>query len=94
MTNKAKFHPYGVVIKTSDGDIILNAGEGMTIFPNGDMVVFSSQPPAGIIANGNGVAWQPPSFSDANASNNSIYYSITANKLVYKDSGAVVHNLY
>lgn len=36
----------------------------------------------------------PPSMADAVAKNNSIYYSTTASKLVYKDSGGTVNNLY
>jgi len=37
---------------------------------------------------------QPASLADASASNNTIYYSTTASKLVYKDSGGTVNNLY
>ena len=36
----------------------------------------------------------PISQADADAANNTIYYSTTASKLVYKDSGGVVNNLY
>lgn len=36
----------------------------------------------------------PVSSSDASAPNNSIYYSTTASKLVYKNSSGVVNNLY
>jgi len=36
----------------------------------------------------------PQSLADADAANNSIYYSTTAAKLVYKDSGGTVNNLY
>ena len=36
----------------------------------------------------------PLSQADASASNNSIYYSTTQSKLVYKDSGGSVHTLY
>lgn len=39
-------------------------------------------------------SWQPPSIADASATNNSLYYSTTQNKLVYKDSSGVVNNLY
>lgn len=39
-------------------------------------------------------AIEPSSLSDANASNNRIYYSTTQSKLVYKDSSGIVHNLY
>lgn len=36
----------------------------------------------------------PVSSADADAPNNSIYYSTTASKLVYKTSGGVVNALY
>lgn len=36
----------------------------------------------------------PKSSADADAPDNSIYYSTTASKLVYKDSGGTVHALY
>lgn len=39
-------------------------------------------------------AFHPPTLADSAAQNNSIYYSSTANKLVYKDSSGVVNNLY
>jgi len=37
---------------------------------------------------------KPPTYADAAAPNNSVYFSSTANKLVYKDAGGVVNNLY
>jgi hypothetical protein len=36
----------------------------------------------------------PASMSDATAANGTLYYSTTANKLVFKDSSGVVNNLY
>lgn len=36
----------------------------------------------------------PASMADAAAENSTIYYSTTANKLVFKDAGGVVNNLY
>ena len=36
----------------------------------------------------------PKAMSDSVAKNNSIYYSTTASKLVYKDSTGTVNNLY
>lgn len=36
----------------------------------------------------------PVSSADADAPNNSIYYSTTQSKLVYKDLLSVVHDLY
>jgi len=35
-----------------------------------------------------------PSLADSVANNNSVYYSTTANKMVYKDNNGVVHPLY
>lgn len=39
-------------------------------------------------------AFKPASLADANAENNTLYYSTDAGKLVYKDGGGVVNNLY
>ena len=39
-------------------------------------------------------AIKPASLADASASNDRIYYSTTASRLVYKDSAGVVNNLY
>jgi len=39
-------------------------------------------------------SWQPPQIADSAASNDSVYYSTTAGKLVYKDGAGVVKNLY
>lgn len=39
-------------------------------------------------------AFQPASMADSSAAVNTIYYSTTQNKLVYKDSSSVVNNLY
>lgn len=39
-------------------------------------------------------ALQPVTLADGSAPNNSIYYSSTASKLVYKDAGGTVNNLY
>lgn len=36
----------------------------------------------------------PITSTDTDAPNNSIYFSSTANKLVYKDSFGVINNLY
>jgi hypothetical protein len=51
------------------------------------------------IANGSadatfGGAIKPATIADASAPNNAIYYSSDASKLVYKDSGGTVNNLY
>lgn len=93
MANKAGFHPYGITIPTPDGDIILNAGNNMTIQPQGNFITFAAEFPGGAVIN-NVNPWQPPTLSDANAPNNSVYFSSDAGKLVYKGNDAVIHDLY
>jgi acyl-CoA synthetase (AMP-forming)/AMP-acid ligase II len=39
-------------------------------------------------------SFSPPTLTDAAAANNTIYYSSTQTKLVYKDSGGTIHALY
>lgn len=39
-------------------------------------------------------AYAIPSLADADAPNSTLYYSTTQSKLVWKDSGGVVNNLY
>jgi hypothetical protein len=39
-------------------------------------------------------AFQPASLADAAAANNTVYYSTTQSKLVFKDGGGVVNDLY
>ncbi|MEZ5421846.1 MAG: carboxypeptidase-like regulatory domain-containing protein [Pyrinomonadaceae bacterium] len=39
-------------------------------------------------------AWMPTSMADSAAPNNSVYYSTTASKFVYKDSSGTVNALY
>jgi hypothetical protein len=46
---------------------------------------------AAITKNG---GFQPAHMADSSAANDTVYYSTTASKLVYKDSGGVVNNLY
>jgi hypothetical protein len=38
--------------------------------------------------------WQPPEYANADAPDNTIFYSTTNSKLVYKTSAGVVNNLY
>ena len=40
------------------------------------------------------LSYAPPSLADSEAGNNSIYYSTTQSKLVYKDNVGVVNDLY
>jgi hypothetical protein len=46
---------------------------------------------AAVTSNG---AFKPASLADASAAKGTVYYSTDASKLVYKDSGGVVNNLY
>ncbi len=39
-------------------------------------------------------SFKPPHLADSIANNDSMYYSTTASKMVYKDSAGAVHNLY
>lgn len=93
MASKATFHPYGITINLPDGDVVLNAGANMTIFPQGNMITFAAQIAPNTVIN-NITAWQPVKLSDAKAPNGSVYYSTTANKLVFKDYSGMVNNLY
>lgn len=88
------FNSRGVTLNSPNGDMTLIAGANIRIKPAGNTVDISSPTPFGSIINGNGLPWQPPSLADAKAPNNSIYFSTNANKLVYKDAAAVIHNLY
>lgn len=88
------FNSRGIVVSTPDGEITIIAGQNIRIQPAGNAANISAPTPVGSIINGNGLAWQPPALTDAKAPSNSIYYSATANKLVYKDSGNSIHALY
>lgn len=48
MANKASFHVRGIVLPLADGtNVVLNAGDNMTILPQGDLITFAAQfPPA------------------------------------------------
>lgn len=89
----AGFNPYGIMIKTDSGDVMLAAGENITIWPQGSTVVISAQVPQNSVIN-NVTPWQPPQLSDANAPLGSVYYSTDAGKLVFRDYAGVVNPLY
>ena len=93
MANKAPFNIYGITIPTADGEIVLNAGANMTILPQGNFVTFSAQFPVNAVINSQ-TPWQPPILADTKAPNNSVYYSSTSSKLVYKDASGTTHALY
>lgn len=93
MTSPSSFHAYGVTLHLPDGDVILSSGSNVTIQPAGDTIIFSVQLPPNIVFNNN-TAYQPPLLADVNAPNNSVYYSTNSNKLAYRDSVGISHNLY
>lgn len=81
---------------STTGDVCYRAASGSTLklgVDNGggsaaSMLTVSS---SGITANG-GIT--PASMADSAAANGTMYYSTDAGKLVFKDSGGVVNNLY
>lgn len=87
------FNPYGITIKTPDGEITLAAGDNITIWPQGGFVTISANIPTNTVIN-TVTPWQPPILADVQAPNNSVYYSTDASSLVYKDAGGVVNPLY
>lgn len=93
VSNTDTFHIYGAVLKLPGGDIILVAGENITITPAGGALTISATTPPNAVIN-NLTPWQPPSMADAKAPNNSVYFSTTANKLVYKAANGMVFPLY
>lgn len=83
-----------------NGKCYFGAGDDCSIYYDGtDMIINSDDVGSGgckinalnIRADG---TIQPISMADASAANDSIYYSTTQSKLVYKDSGGTVNNLY
>lgn len=90
---KATFHVRGIVVSGPDGDVVLNAGQNITIFPQGNLITIAAEIPSNLVLNGT-TAYRPPSFLDADAPKGSIYFSLTSNKLAFKDSSSVSHNLY
>lgn len=48
MADKYSFHVKGVTLHLPDGDLILNAGQNMTIFPSGDLITFAAVIPKGV----------------------------------------------
>src|SRR5579859_3433306 len=87
MVNKYTFQPYGVVVSCPSGNVTLNAGQNMTILPQGDLITFASQTTPNVFLTG--IPWQPPTLTDAKAPNNSLYYSSTLSGLTYKNSFGV-----
>lgn len=72
----------------SDGtDGCIDTGADLNISTNGVCDINGLQ----VDANG---FLKPVSAADASAPNNSIYYSTTQSKLVYKDNGGIVNDLY
>ena len=90
----------------SGGSILLQAGAFSTSGSNGKVIVRGLasntanlqewQNNAGTVLSAvkSDGSIQPASMADSAATNNSIYYSTTASKLVYKDAAGTVNNLY
>ena len=88
------------------GNILLQAGALSTSGSNGKVIVrglasntanlqeWQNNAGAALSAVKSDGSIQPASLADSAATNNSIYYSTTAGKLVYKDSSGTVNNLY
>jgi hypothetical protein len=95
ITPKSGFSVFGINIPTPNGNFEIVAGNGIKIQPAANGATISSIRAPNVIANGNGLAWQPPAFSNAKAPNNSIYFSNDVGKLVYKSAnGSNVFALY
>lgn len=46
MASKATFHPYGIVLSSPSGEVVLNAGENITLLPQGNILTISAQFPS------------------------------------------------
>lgn len=88
ITPGAKIHVFGVSL--SEIGLIVQGAAGQTAdltqWQNSSSTVLSK-----VKADG---SMQPASMADSAATNDSIYYSTTASKLVYKDAGGTVNALY
>jgi hypothetical protein len=89
----------GTVAREAENDVsgtmlnfaLLTKGKTQLV---GNLLVGSSMDALGTEIIDANAFFRPKSSADASAPNNSIYYSTTASKLVYKDSGGTVNNLY
>jgi len=86
----------GVVLGDSGRtDVVSTNGQDINLTPAGNVnITANSLEMAGTERITSAGCFLPVSLADASAPNNSIYYSTTASKLVYKDSGGTVNNLY
>jgi hypothetical protein len=64
-----------------DIDVVIGSGQAISVEGSSSNITLNG-------------ALIPVNLADANAPNNSIYYSTTQSKLVYKDSGGSVNDLY
>jgi hypothetical protein len=94
------FSTAGVVKNNASG--VLSGGNNITLTEldttgasTNDVITYNGSNPvwqAGRVRQDGTI--QPVSLADSSAANDSIYYSTTQNKLVYKDSGGTVNSLY
>jgi len=87
-------------IQADSQKLLFGAGDDASIYYDGtDMIINSDEVGSGSLKINtlevrNDGTIKPVSMADASAANDSIYYSTTQSKLVYKDSGGTVNNLY
>lgn len=93
INNKSTFNPHGITIPTPDGGFSLVAGQNITIRPTTNSAVIAAIIPANIVIN-DSTPYIPVSLLDSSAPNGCLYFSLTSNKLSFKDFSSVVHALY
>lgn len=93
MATKTAFHPYGIVLSSPSGEVVLNAGENITLLPQGNILTISAQfPPtnsfltnitglitagANIAISGAGTAASPYSISSSGGGGGFLWTEIT-----------------
>lgn len=86
------------LVQETDTTIKFKAQDAQTRITSTNPILFDSDDSGTNImtlnSSGFGGVFQPVTRADAAAPNNSVYFSSDSTKLVYKDSGGVVHALY
>jgi hypothetical protein len=94
ITNKTTFSSHGISFPTPSGNFTMIGGRGINLQPAADSVIISTTTQSNVIANGNGLPWIPPLFSNALAPNGSLFVSKTNGHISFKDASGNVHYLY
>jgi len=79
------------------GNMVMEMGTNYLWFASNRIRVAGANPTDDTSGNAmiaQGDAWTPKSQADAAATNSTVYYSTTQSKLVFKDSGGTVRDLY